>query len=1248
MSAELIAPALQEGDWLDVVDGDGIWNVAQVLRLPTPETVEVTYDCWGDEYNEELRRDSERIAPFHTRTWAVKCSQNLRLEGRLLVDFLDKVEFKERCRCWVEKSKVTAFQSDEEARNVLTKLKKKKNKSKGEVRLKNLALSTELLSMCDAREDFPEFVEGTLPVQFKKNYTRPTAAVREEMGEEIWKREFADNRVKHASTHAYLPLLRDGSNSDSGNLTEKTGSSPAKSGQTSHDRATSSSPGAGKDDASSVSKESKEPKDVTVAPENPEIPTQKPVNFRKRARSHEEEESSSSTDTKCHSLNIPNHARDAPCAKTDVADKHLLPTDQQETSAAAKKNATNESKDVEESTSPMKNLARLTKATVRADEQLQNIETALESKLTELAEKSAKAEELRNKCAALKTRVLSPPPAPASPTHIPQEELPHESSPTHSSTSISIREAQKVRKESTRREKNANGRPGDTRSPTLARRSSPAKCGIRGLELVLDDLLAKDLNQSLSAATTTAELDAIKAELLAFPEVRAAIARIQYPSYATATRGLPPRKASSLSGDNDRRVWEKAKSRFTKYAASTPSQSFEPKKLSPWSPSQQFVGSWGYQSDVELNTEHFQSPSSLLLDSLSPDQSSFGFSVNDNFSMNQWYQDLYPKTFGFQRPERCSHKPGLKHQNLYDHSSFAIVMADSTTRTLFACALDVLTTGDAFAKADKTTKYVAQWKSGEINVICNEEDDVNNVPDHPARPENVEVVPAYKAKQGSRKAFVHSWAHRLTELGSFYGDLAGHEGLWDAALETRDSILARLAVVHLVHEARGLDVFPNAVKRQRRYKFGNYHKNYNEETTHVGAGVRWFRYVCERDGMDPIAKFHEIVPQYYKGLLKPPFNKEARDEAGMLEEWYLPLSTEAVAAAEKQSTGGVTVDEASISTGVILAIVGGCIAVMVVICAVLLSRRRLRGKDEFTLQPSETIQYTDMTSPKGKSRGQTRLWDDDVITAKRISREEIQLRDLISRGGNGEVYAAVFHGRAVAVKMLLPATRAEIKHVNEFLAEAKMAATMDHPRVISLVGVAWNALSDLCVVFEYMDGGDLRTLLDKSSTGIDFQKATIAIHICHALTYLHSLMPSVIHRDLKSRNVLLSRKLDAKLTDFGISRERLDATMTAGVGTSLWMAPEVMMGERYDDKADIFSLGVLLSELDVHSIPYANVKTTMSDAVLLHQIVVGKIRVAFSQFSPREFWDLGHACTSVNPRDRPTAAEALYKLQMIL
>uniref|UniRef100_H3G6I1 Protein kinase domain-containing protein n=1 Tax=Phytophthora ramorum TaxID=164328 RepID=H3G6I1_PHYRM len=89
-----------------------------------------------------------------------------------------------------------------------------------------------------------------------------------------------------------------------------------------------------------------------------------------------------------------------------------------------------------------------------------------------------------------------------------------------------------------------------------------------------------------------------------------------------------------------------------------------------------------------------------------------------------------------------------------------------------------------------------------------------------------------------------------------------------------------------------------------------------------------------------------------------------------------------------------------------------------------------------------------------------------------------------------------------------------------------------------------------------------------------------------ALTYLHSCAPPVIHRDLKSSNILLNQAMDAKVTDFGISRERIDATMTAGVGTSLWMAPEVMLGERYDDKADMFSFGVVLSELDQHTTPY--------------------------------------------------------------
>ncbi|EEY60705.1 protein kinase [Phytophthora infestans T30-4] len=214
--------------------------------------------------------------------------------------------------------------------------------------------------------------------------------------------------------------------------------------------------------------------------------------------------------------------------------------------------------------------------------------------------------------------------------------------------------------------------------------------------------------------------------------------------------------------------------------------------------------------------------------------------------------------------------------------------------------------------------------------------------------------------------------------------------------------------------------------------------------------------------------------------------------------------------------------------------------------------------------------------------------------------------------------------------MLLPSTRRDIHLVNEFLAEAKFTASMEHPRIVACIGVAWDSLSDLCVVLEFMEGGDLRTLLEsyeKSShpVGFDREKVTIALHVCHALTYLHSLEPPVIH---------------PKLTDFGISRERLERTMTAGVGTSLWMAPEVMTGEKYDDKADIFSFGVVLSELDTHTLPYAQARQEMqnshgrqmTDATLLQKSMA----------------DLGYSCVSVDPTMRPSAAEGLFKLQVLM
>ncbi|OWZ10439.1 TKL protein kinase [Phytophthora megakarya] len=285
--------------------------------------------------------------------------------------------------------------------------------------------------------------------------------------------------------------------------------------------------------------------------------------------------------------------------------------------------------------------------------------------------------------------------------------------------------------------------------------------------------------------------------------------------------------------------------------------------------------------------------------------------------------------------------------------------------------------------------------------------------------------------------------------------------------------------------------------------------------------------------------------------------------------------------------------------------------------------------------------------------------EDDIVLKSRIPRDSVFVEDLIGRGGYGEVYKGTYEGRPVAVKMLFPETRKSTRHVTEFLTEVKMMTVMDHPRVVQFVGVSWNNLMDLCVVTEFMAGGDLRAWLNdradnSSPVGFDYTKVKIATHVVHALAYLHSLTPSVIHRDLKTRNILLTEDYDAKLADFGASRERVDRTMTAGVGTSLWIAPEVMMGERYDDKADMFSFGVVLSELDSQQSPYAHAKENnangrkMPETAILQLVAMGKLRVEFSPGALKGMAQIGTACTAIDPTERPTAAEAFRKLQVIL
>lgn len=135
---------------------------------------------------------------------------------------------------------------------------------------------------------------------------------------------------------------------------------------------------------------------------------------------------------------------------------------------------------------------------------------------------------------------------------------------------------------------------------------------------------------------------------------------------------------------------------------------------------------------------------------------------------------------------------------------------------------------------------------------------------------------------------------RLSQMGGAYGDLPAHDGLWQAAQASGHDLMARLAVVPLVLEARGLDVSPAMLQGLRaagdEASAEVLEVIYRDEKHHVAFGMRWFRFMCQREGCAPEPTFHALVRQCFRGPVKPPFNDRARAEAGLTPGFYKPLS----------------------------------------------------------------------------------------------------------------------------------------------------------------------------------------------------------------------------------------------------------------------------------------------------------------------------------------------------------------------
>jgi uncharacterized ferritin-like protein (DUF455 family) len=154
------------------------------------------------------------------------------------------------------------------------------------------------------------------------------------------------------------------------------------------------------------------------------------------------------------------------------------------------------------------------------------------------------------------------------------------------------------------------------------------------------------------------------------------------------------------------------------------------------------------------------------------------------------------------------------------------------------------------------------------------------------------VAPLASTLAAAARQILH--ARRLKDLGATYGDHPAHDGLWQAAQATAGNLLARVAIVPLVLEARGLDVTPSMIENLT--VSGDLASAdiiaiiYRDEKRHVAFGAKWFRFLCERERLVLEPTFHDLVRRYFRGPIKPPFNDKARSEAGLTPGFYKPLS----------------------------------------------------------------------------------------------------------------------------------------------------------------------------------------------------------------------------------------------------------------------------------------------------------------------------------------------------------------------
>eukprot|EP00002_Diphylleia_rotans_P037712 TRINITY_DN8454_c0_g1_i2.p1 TRINITY_DN8454_c0_g1~~TRINITY_DN8454_c0_g1_i2.p1 ORF type:complete len:705 (+),score=133.98 TRINITY_DN8454_c0_g1_i2:313-2427(+) len=238
----------------------------------------------------------------------------------------------------------------------------------------------------------------------------------------------------------------------------------------------------------------------------------------------------------------------------------------------------------------------------------------------------------------------------------------------------------------------------------------------------------------------------------------------------------------------------------------------------------------------------------------------------------------------------------------------------------------------------------------------------------------------------------------------------------------------------------------------------------------------------------------------------------------------------------------------------------------------------------------------------------------------------------LGSGSYGTVYKVDFKGTSYAMKKLHRQTMTTSQYM-VYMKEILLMRSLHHPHVVQLHGACMKA-PNLCMLIELAEYGSLQAVLLNTKIPLDDMTKTRALlQISDAMKFLHQQTPAVIHRDLKSTNILVFNlsPIVVKVGDFGFARIKLENQTMTKCGTRAWLAPEIILGNHYNEKVDVFSYSIMCWEVFHRDVPYKNL-----DGIRVNASVLKGVRPTLSKVPSKDIEVLLQQGWDENPERRPT------------